>query len=84
MTEGVLKMVWRKTWPGYLIWAVYSAFNVLLVVMFSYFSGLFPSENRMAFTAAFTALSLAGVGVIAFMGGKLADHIGEKNLGRYF
>ncbi len=77
-------MVWRKTWPGYLIWAVYSAFNVLLVVMFSYFSGLFPSENRMAFTAAFTALSLAGVGVIAFMGGKLADHIGEKNLGRYF
>ncbi|MCH4193046.1 MAG: glycosyltransferase family 39 protein [Butyrivibrio sp.] len=74
-------MVWRKTWPGYVIWAVYSAFDVSLVVMFSYFSGLFPSENRMAFTAAFTALSLAGVGVIAFMGGKLADYIGGRRTG---
>ena len=71
-------MAWKKTWPGYIIWAVYTAYNILLVAMFSYFSGLFPLEHKIAFTAGFSALTLAGAAVFSFLCGKLSDHYAEK------
>ncbi|MBP7347645.1 MAG: hypothetical protein KA965_03100 [Butyrivibrio sp.] len=71
-------MAWKKTWPGYIIWTVYTAYNILLVAMFSYFSGLFPLEYKIAFTAGFSALTLTGAAVISFLGGKLSDYYAER------
>ena len=71
-------MAWKKTWPGYIIWAVYTAYNILLVAMFSYFSGLFPVEYKISFTAGFSILTLAGTAVVTFLCGRLTDYYADR------
>lgn len=67
-------MILKKDVPSYVIWALFAAFNVLLIAVFGLYSGLFPTSDTtetMLFTGMFTIL----VGGICFVVSFLFDRL---------
>ena len=63
-------MILKKDAPSYVIWALFAAFNVLLIAVFGLYSGLFPTSDTtetMLFTGLFTVLVGGTCLVVSFL-----------------
>ena len=68
-------MILKKDVPSYVIWALFAAFNVLLIAVFGLYSGLFPTSDTtetMLFTGLFTVLVGGTCLVVSFLIDKLS------------
>ena len=68
-------MILKKDAPSYVIWALFAAFNVLLIAVFGLYSGLFPTSDTtetMLFTGLFTVLVGGVCFVVSFLIDKLS------------
>ncbi|MCR5404430.1 MAG: hypothetical protein K6E91_11530 [Butyrivibrio sp.] len=63
----------KRTWPATGVWVIFLLFNILMVGSYSFFSGLFPQENRLAYSVILTVLSVLAMSVITNSLGKLCD-----------
>lgn len=64
----------KKTWLGYGIWGIYTIFTIFLIAYAAYGLDLLPADQKIAYTAVFTVLSIAVVGVLALLICKLHDY----------
>lgn len=68
-------MILKKDVSSYVIWALFAAFNVLLIALFGLYSGLFPTSDTtetMLFTGLFTVLVGGTCLVVSFLIDKLS------------
>lgn len=63
----------RRAWPAIGIWAVFLIFNIVMVASYSFFSGLFPSENALIYSGVFTALSIFLMSLITILLGRACE-----------
>ncbi len=76
IAEGGISMVLKKNAASYIVWMMFVAFNIIMVVAFSIYSGLFPVAKKMEtaiFTGAFTSLSACICLVISFLISRLSE-----------
>lgn len=76
-------MILKKDVSSYVIWALFAAFNVLLIAVFGLYSGLFPTSDTtetMLFTGLFTALVTGTCLVVSFLIDRLSVYfmLGKK------
>ena len=64
----------KRMWPAVCIWAVFIIFDVIMVASSSFFSGLFPSTNKLIYAVIFTIISTALIGILTYMCGKICDY----------
>lgn len=68
-------MILKKDVSSYVIWALFAAFNVLLIALFGLYSGLFPTSDTtetMLFAGLFTVLVGGTCLVVSFLIDKLS------------
>ncbi len=65
----------KRMWPAISIWVLFVIFDVIMVASSGFFSGLFPSDKALPYTAALTVLGVAVMGVLMFFLGKISDNI---------
>ncbi|MCR5101803.1 MAG: glycosyltransferase family 39 protein [Butyrivibrio sp.] len=72
----------KKTWVSYCVWLLYCIFNISLLALSGYFSGLFPSQNRFIFTGAFTLLVSGGIAILTFLCWHLFDYFYQREFSK--
>ena len=72
----------KKTWFSYGVWILYLLFNVSLLALSAYISGLFPTQNKIIFTGAFTILVSGGIAVLTFLCWHLFDYFYKNNFSK--
>ncbi len=70
----------KRVWTAICIYILFVIFDVTMVASSGFFSGLFPSDNALLYTGAFTALSVVITGVLMFVFGKISDNIDTTEL----
>ena len=65
----------RRTVPAIGIWVLFLIFEIVMVASSSFFSGLFPSENKLVYSLVFTAISILIMSLVTFLLGRLCDSI---------
>ncbi len=65
----------KRAWPAILIWVVFVIFDIVMVLSYSFFSGLFPSYSNLTYSIAFTAIAILVMSIITFLLCRLSDSI---------
>ncbi len=70
----------KRKWPAYCIWVLFVIFDVVMVASSSFFLGLFPSDKKIMYTALFTILGILMANIIAYLLGKISDHVESSSI----
>ena len=70
----------RRSVPAIVIWVVFLLFEIVMVASSGYFSELFPFENRLVYSIAFTVISILIIQLLTFLFGKLCDNLDTVSL----
>ncbi len=65
----------KRAWPAILIWVVFVIFDIVMVMSYSFFSGLFPDYSNLSYSIAFTAIAILVMSIITFLLCRLTDSI---------
>ncbi|MBE5827745.1 MAG: hypothetical protein E7307_14075 [Butyrivibrio sp.] len=70
----------RRSVPAVGIWVLFLIFEIGMVASVSFFSGLFPYENKLVYSLVFTGISILIMSLVTFLLGKLCDRIDMASL----